>query len=223
MAFDCIGFLSRCAINVTEYNAPGTVSASSGASKAPLPSPDDPRVFKALEEFSAALNAGKRPDRHEYQTRYPEVATAELAECLEGLEFVRAAAPLCDGMFGEGRRPLLGSLPMSITRGAPSAITASCAKLAGAAWASSTRRCRSRWAAGWPSRCCPSRRRSTPSTCSGSRTRSQAAAQLHHTNIVPVFGVGCERGVHYYAMQFIDGHTLGGHDRRSSAALRLGR
>src|SRR5205085_2861013 len=32
--------------------------------------------------------------------------------------------------------------------------------------------------------------------------------QLHHTNIVPVYAVGSERGVHYYAMQFIDGRTL---------------
>jgi serine/threonine protein kinase/Tfp pilus assembly protein PilF len=40
------------------------------------------------------------------------------------------------------------------------------------------------------------------------KTESQAAAQLHHTNIVPVFSVGCERGVHYYAMQFIEGQTL---------------
>jgi hypothetical protein len=40
------------------------------------------------------------------------------------------------------------------------------------------------------------------------QTEAQAAAQLHHTNIVPVFSVGCERGVHYYAMQFIDGQTL---------------
>jgi eukaryotic-like serine/threonine-protein kinase len=37
---------------------------------------------------------------------------------------------------------------------------------------------------------------------------AQAAAQLHHTNIVPIFSVGCERGVHYYAMQFIEGQTL---------------
>jgi len=35
-----------------------------------------------------------------------------------------------------------------------------------------------------------------------------ATATLHHTNIVPVYFVGCERGVHYYAMQFIEGHTL---------------
>jgi Flp pilus assembly protein TadD len=37
---------------------------------------------------------------------------------------------------------------------------------------------------------------------------AQAAACLHHTNIVPVHAVGSERGVHYYAMQFIDGQTL---------------
>src|SRR5207244_10129118 len=37
---------------------------------------------------------------------------------------------------------------------------------------------------------------------------AQAAAQLHHTNIVPIHGVGCERGVHYYAMQYIEGQTL---------------
>src|SRR5205085_5013916 len=37
---------------------------------------------------------------------------------------------------------------------------------------------------------------------------AQAAAQLHHTNIVPVFAVGCQRGLHYYAMQLIHGQTL---------------
>src|SRR5438876_5215655 len=37
---------------------------------------------------------------------------------------------------------------------------------------------------------------------------AQAAGQLHHPNIVPVYAVGCERGVHYYAMQLIDGQTL---------------
>src|SRR5262249_58373384 len=40
------------------------------------------------------------------------------------------------------------------------------------------------------------------------KNEAHAAAQLHHQNIVPVYSVGCERGVHYYAMQFIDGHTL---------------
>jgi serine/threonine protein kinase/Tfp pilus assembly protein PilF len=39
-------------------------------------------------------------------------------------------------------------------------------------------------------------------------TEAQAAARLHHTHIVPVFAVGCERGVHYYTMQYIEGRTL---------------
>jgi serine/threonine protein kinase len=35
-----------------------------------------------------------------------------------------------------------------------------------------------------------------------------AAANLRHENIVPVYAVGQERGVHYYAMQFIEGQSL---------------
>jgi serine/threonine protein kinase len=37
---------------------------------------------------------------------------------------------------------------------------------------------------------------------------ARAAAGLHHTNIVPVYSVGCERGVHFYAMQLIEGRPL---------------
>ena len=51
---------------------------------------------------------------------------------------------------------------------------------------------------------------------------AQAAACLHHTNIVPVYAVGCERGVHYYAMQFIEGQTLADADPRAAPARRPG-
>ena len=37
---------------------------------------------------------------------------------------------------------------------------------------------------------------------------AKAAARLHHTNIVPVFGVGEAHGLHYYVMQYIDGKGL---------------
>lgn len=40
------------------------------------------------------------------------------------------------------------------------------------------------------------------------KNEAQAAAALHHPHIVPVFAVGCERGVHYYAMQYIEGRDL---------------
>ena len=37
---------------------------------------------------------------------------------------------------------------------------------------------------------------------------AQAAALLYHPHIVPVHAVGSDRGVHFFAMQFIDGRTL---------------
>ena len=37
---------------------------------------------------------------------------------------------------------------------------------------------------------------------------ARAAASLRHPHIVPVYGVGCEDEVPYYAMQFIDGRSL---------------
>jgi WD40 repeat protein/serine/threonine protein kinase len=37
---------------------------------------------------------------------------------------------------------------------------------------------------------------------------ARSAARLHHTNIVPVFGVGEHDGLHYYVMQFIPGLGL---------------
>src|SRR5262249_8148865 len=40
------------------------------------------------------------------------------------------------------------------------------------------------------------------------KNEARAAAQLHHSNIVPIYSVGCERGVHFYAMQYIEGQPL---------------
>lgn len=40
------------------------------------------------------------------------------------------------------------------------------------------------------------------------KNEALAAAQLDHPSIVDVFGVGCERGVHFYAMRFVEGQNL---------------
>src|SRR5262245_44585992 len=37
---------------------------------------------------------------------------------------------------------------------------------------------------------------------------AEAAAQLHHTNIVPVYATGEENGTHFYAMELIAGPSL---------------
>jgi eukaryotic-like serine/threonine-protein kinase len=52
------------------------------------------------------------------------------------------------------------------------------------------------------------------------RREARAAAQLHHTNIVPVHGVGEQDGLHYYVMQFIPGQSL---DEVLAAVKRLRR
>ena len=40
------------------------------------------------------------------------------------------------------------------------------------------------------------------------QNEARAAAALDHPNIVHVHSVGCDRGVHYYAMQYVEGQTL---------------
>ncbi len=40
------------------------------------------------------------------------------------------------------------------------------------------------------------------------QNEAQAAAQLHHPHIVPVYAIGNDRGTYFYSMQFIDGQSL---------------
>jgi serine/threonine protein kinase/tetratricopeptide (TPR) repeat protein len=53
------------------------------------------------------------------------------------------------------------------------------------------------------------------------RNEARAAASLDHPNVVHVHSVGSHRGVHYYAMQLIDGQTVGDviHEQRRHRAL----
>ncbi len=47
-----------------------------------------------------------------------------------------------------------------------------------------------------------------PSRLERFQREARAAARLHHTNIVPIHGVGEHSGLHYFAMQFIPGRSL---------------
>jgi len=49
---------------------------------------------------------------------------------------------------------------------------------------------------------------SSPKSLKRFRREARAAARLHHTNIVPIFGVGEQDGIHYYVMQYIEGQGL---------------
>ena len=77
-----------------------------------------------------------------------------------------------------------------------------------AAWVSYTKPSSLRLAVGSCSKVLPSPASSDPRQCQRFQVEAQAAALLHHENIVPVFGIGSDEGIHYYAMQFIDGRSL---------------
>lgn len=48
----------------------------------------------------------------------------------------------------------------------------------------------------------------TPKAVQRFRSEAEAAAKLHHTNIVPVYAIGEEAGTHFYAMELIGGPSL---------------
>src|SRR5207253_9409996 len=48
----------------------------------------------------------------------------------------------------------------------------------------------------------------TPKAVQRFRREAEAAAKLHHTNIVPVYATGEEDRAYFYAMELIDGPSL---------------
>ncbi|HEX7380147.1 MAG TPA: serine/threonine-protein kinase [Pirellulales bacterium] len=168
-------------------------------------SADDKRVVRALEDYAAAVEAGHSLDRNEFLARFPEIAPA-LAECLDGLDFVAAAAPEL-AHPAAGQRPglnraaafwpadVLGDYRVirEIGRGGMGVVYE-------VLQVSLDRRV--------ALKVLPLAAALDGKQLQRFKNEAHAAAQLHHQNIVPVYGVGCERGVHYYAMQFIDGQTL---------------
>jgi serine/threonine protein kinase/WD40 repeat protein len=182
---------------------------------------DDLRVIAALEEYRAALEAGLRPDRERLLVRFEGTAT-DLAACLDALDFVHAVAPQLS-RSGTGPSPVSGSefalelagtplgdfrLIREVGRGGMGIVYE-------AEQLSLGRRVALKvlpFAAALDAR-----------QLQRFRNEAQAAAHLHHQHIVPVYAVGAERGVHYYAMQFIDGRTLAAaiDEQRQAAGRKL--
>jgi serine/threonine protein kinase/WD40 repeat protein len=170
--------------------------------RAPLPTPDDPRLARALEEYQAALEAGTKLNRQELLARYPDIAE-KLAECLEGLEFVHTVAPqLQEPARAPGTAPaeVRPELPLGdyriireVGRGGMGVVYEAEQQALGRRVALKVLL---RPAA------------QDARVLARFRRESRAAAQLHHSNIVPVFDVGQQGDTCYYAMQFIRGQAL---------------
>jgi serine/threonine protein kinase len=176
---------------------------SNGVAQPPEPG-GAARLAQALEAYRTLLEAGARPDRAEFLARYPEIA-AELAECLSGLEFVHAVAPALSGAAAEGTARDPGAdvgpgVPLGDFRILREVGRGGMGVVYEAEQLSLGRRV--------ALKVLPFAATMDPRQLQRFHNEARAAAGLHHTNIVPVYAVGCERGVHYFAMQFIDGRTL---------------
>jgi serine/threonine protein kinase len=192
-------------MNKANGNPRGPNSEDSGT--ATRDSLDDPRVIDVVQEYMAQLDQGKSPNRGEYLNRYPELAGA-ITQCLDGLELVRAAGS-GRSKSGSGRNrgaelaPSGNEVPANplgdfqivreLARGGMGIVYEAIQLSLGRRVALKVLP----FAATLDSR-----------QLQRFKSEAQAAALLHHPNIVPVFAVGCERGVHFYAMQLIDGQSL---------------
>jgi hypothetical protein len=154
---------------------------------------DDPRVVQALDDYLAAMEAGHKPDRGVFLARHAEVAEA-LAPQLD--QQVADQGTALSAITGE----LAATTPLGDFRIIREIGRGGMGVVYEAEQLSLGRRVALKvlpFAAALDSR-----------QLQRFKNEAQAAAHLHHTNIVPVFGVGCERGVHFYAMQYIEGQTL---------------
>ena len=167
--------------------------------------PDDPRLVKAVEQYLAELDAGRNPSRSQFLARYPDLKEP-LAACLEGLELVHKAAGSSSAGSQPSLRATLGEIDFAsadplgdfriigeIGRGGMGIVYEAFQLSLGRMVALKV---------------LPFASALNPRHLQRFKNEAHAAAQLHHSNIVPVYAVGHERGVHFYAMQLIEGQSV---------------
>jgi serine/threonine protein kinase/Flp pilus assembly protein TadD len=150
-------------------------------------------VGRIADEFTERLNRGEQPEIEEYAARHPDIAEL-LRQVLPALELIRlpggtdpGGGTLEAGVLGDYR--ILGELGrggMGVVYKAEQIslgriVALKVLPFAGALDSRQLLRF---------------------------QNEARAAACLHHPNIVPVFAIGCERAVHFYAMQYIEGESL---------------
>ena len=163
------------------------------------------RVAELAEEFVERYRAGQRPPLSEYINKYPELAD-EIRDLFPALVMVENLAPdNDDSIFDPQQQPVdvadsaehrqLGDYHIirEVGRGGMGIVFEAEQESLGRRVAL---------------KILPKQLLVDSNQRKRFKREAKAAAKLHHTNIVPVFGVGEHEGQHFYAMQFIQGLGL---------------
>jgi eukaryotic-like serine/threonine-protein kinase len=165
-------------------------------------SSDPDPLVRLAEDFAERLRRGEHPSLTEYTQRFPELADRirDLFPALFVIEKFGSVdgppAPRLQTVTSDGKTPTqLGEyrIVREVARGGMGIVYEAVQESLGRHVALKV---------------LPYQSLLNPHQRERFRREARAAATLHHSNIVPVFGVGEHDGVHYYAMQFIQGHGL---------------
>ncbi len=153
------------------------------------PSGKATELFQVLDRYLAELQAGTAPNQASLLAQYPHLA-GELKECLAGIDFVHRAAkpnPNAPTRLGDFRIVReVGRGGMGVVYEAEQITLKRKVALKVLRFGIST----------------------DEEVMKRFQREAETVAHLHHTNIVPIHAIGCDGGVHYYAMQFIEGKSL---------------
>jgi len=156
------------------------------------------QLDEVIAAYLKALRAGQAPDSQQLLAQYPDLA-AELAEFFADREQVeRVAKPLraavCGVTGGTNGGPLSNyELLEEIGRGGMGVVYKARQIRPGRVVALKTIR---------------SGQFASPAEVQRFHSEAEAAANLDHPHIVPIFEVGQEQGQHYFSMKLVEGQSL---------------
>jgi eukaryotic-like serine/threonine-protein kinase len=167
-----------------------------------LPEPDQERLAQILDDYLVAIEQGLPVSPEELLARYPEDA-AQLRGYLSGLQLFHAAAGVSPEQ--EQSSPTFGPLPQPMQKLGDYQLVREIGRGGmGVVYEAFQLSLRRRVAL----KILPFTVANDAKQLSRFKNEAQAAAQVQHPNIVPVYAVGEESGVHYYVMQLIEGQSL---------------
>ena len=180
---------------------------------------DDDLLDVVVEEFTAICRTGATPQPTEFAARYPRIAEQlnELLPTIAAIEQTKSSSDpsLIQGLRGNAPERLGDyRIVREIGRGGMGVVYEAVQESLGRTVALKV---------------LPQQMLADAKRVERFEQEARIAARLHHTNIVPVFGVGFDEGLHYYVMQRIQGE---GWDRRllhsttkptAQEAARIGR